>query len=102
MTDTFNVTAAYDKAIYDQGETITVAISGDNTHVVQLPGQAGPIDIMVEAESGAQQVIHMDAAPVAITETTHESVRIVGVVDTGPSPRTWSIDPSGTHVTATA
>lgn len=102
MTDTFNVTAAYDKANYAQGETITATISGDDVHVVQSQGQAGPLDLTVQAQGGAQQVISVPSVAVTITTTTHESVKIIGVVDTGPTPRTWSIDASGTKVTATA
>lgn len=103
MSDTFNVTAAYDKESYVQGETITVAITGDNTHVEESIGQAGPIDITVQAEgSGAQHSFQIASAPVAITTTTHEAVRIISAVDTGPTPRTWTINAEGNQITATA
>ena len=106
MTDTFNVTASYDKASYNQGDTIKVAISGNDVQTITTvtQGQIGPLALTITAADGATEVVNIPQTAVSIstTTTTPESVRITSVSDTSPTPRSWVIDASGLFITATA
>lgn len=102
MTDAWNVTATYDKPSYNQGDTITVTISGDDVLTQQVPGTAGPLTIALTAADGATTSVVVPSVPVTLTTTTPESVKITSVQDTGATPRTWTLSASGLTATATA
>lgn len=109
MTDTFNVTGSYDKTSYLQGQTITASISGGDvlTTTTQTQGQAGPVTVPIVAADGAQSTISFPAVPVTITNTvaTPESVVIDTtrpIVDTSPTPRTWTVSANKLSITAAA
>ena len=104
MTDTFNVTGAYDKPSYNQGDTITVTISGGDvlTQTTTTQQQTSPVTLTLTAADGAVTQITVPPTTVNVTTTTtqQESVKITGVSST--DGRTWSIASSGLSVTATA
>jgi hypothetical protein len=102
MSDTFNVTAAYDKAAYNAGDTITVTISGSDVLTTTTQATAGPLVVHIAAADTATQDITLPSVPVTITTTTPESVTIVGITDNGPTPRVWTIGASKVTGTATA
>lgn len=102
MSDTFNVTAGFDKPSYNQGETIKVTISGNDVHTEETTVQVGPLTLNLTAADGATSTLEVPSTTATMTTTTIESVRITGVQDTGPNPRAWTIDPSGLFVTAVA
>lgn len=102
MASVFNVTAAYDKPSYVQGETMTVTISGDEVHTSTSQGQIGPLDLTITSIDGDTEVINVPQTSVTITTSAHNSVKITSVSDTSPTPRTWTIDASGTKITAVA
>lgn len=103
MVDTWNVTAAYDKSVYQQGETIRISISGDFVHSVQVEGQIGPGSFGVMAGSGQKTVISFGTALAQWMEDVSEDVVIdpeVPIVD--QSGRMWTIAADGKSVTAVA
>ncbi len=104
MTDTFNVTAAYDKPSYSQGGTITVTISGNDvlTQTVTTQQQSGVLTLTITAADGAVTTITVPAATVNVSTTTStpQSVKITGIADT--SGRAWTIAANGLSATATA
>jgi hypothetical protein len=105
MTDVFNVTAAYDKPSYNQGDTITVTISGGDVLTQTLTGQIGPLAIPVVAADGATATVSLPQTTVTVTTATPESVVIDTtrpVVDTSPTPRTWTVSANKLSITATA
>lgn len=109
MTDTFNVTASYNQTSYTAGQTITGTISGGDvlTTTTQTQGQAGPLTVPIVAADGAQSTISFPSVPVTITTTvaTPESVVIDttrAIVDTSPTPRTWTVSSNKLSITATA
>lgn len=102
MPDTFNVTAAYDKASYNTGDTMKVSISGDDVLTQSVTLSAGPLTLGIKAADGATETITVPATTVLGTTSTPESVVITSVTDSGTPPRTWTIDPSGLFATATA
>jgi hypothetical protein len=101
-SDKFSVTAAYDKAAYNNGDTITVTITGNDVQTSVTQGTAGPLTVHLTAADGATQDIALAAQPVTITTTTPESVVITGITDTSSTPRTWTVAASGVTATATA
>ena len=101
MTDTFNVTASYDKTTYNAGDTITVSISGDDVLTTTSQGQAGPLTIHVSAGSATQDIT-LPSEGVTITTSTHEPVVITGVTDNSPTPRVWTVAANGLSATSTA
>lgn len=110
MTDTFNVTASYDKASYNIGDTITVTISGVDvvTTTSNTVTQAGPLQIpVVNPTDGAQSVVNIDSVPVTTTVTVAANDSVVidttrPIVDTSATPRTWTVSNTGLFITATA
>lgn len=105
MTDTFNVSVAYDKSSYLQGDTIKATISGGDILTTTVVGQAGPLTIPVVAADGAVSSITLGSVPVTLTVATPESVVIdtsKPVVDTSPTPRTWVVSADKLSITATA
>ena len=105
MTDTFNVTAAYDKPSYNQGETMTITISGDDVLTETIQSQVGPVTIPVVAADGAQSEVSVPAITVQITTVSHLSVVIDTtrpVVDSSPTPRTWAVAANNLSISAVA
>ena len=105
MTDTFNVTAAYDQQSYTAGQTITVTISGNDVETQTLTGQIGPLAIPVVAADGATATVSLPQTTVTVTTATPESVVIDTtrpIVDTSPTPRTWTVSANKLSITATA
>lgn len=109
MSDQFNVTAAWDKASYAAGQTITGTISGNDvlTTTTTTTGTAGPVAIPVVAADGAQSTVSIPAVQVTTTSTvaTPQSVVIDTtrpIVDNGPAPRTWTVAANMLSITATA
>ena len=102
MSDTFNVTAAYDKPAYNAGDTITVSISGSDVLTTTSQAQVGPLTLHLAAADGATQDITLPSESVAVTTTTPESVVITGITDNGPNPRAWTIGAGKVTATATA
>jgi hypothetical protein len=105
MTDTFNCTAAYNKPSYTAGEPVTVTISGNNTHSEVTTGQIGPLTIPLVAAGGATSTISVPQVPATTSSTTIEAVTIDPtrpVVDTSPTPRTWTISANKLSITAVA
>ena len=103
MTDTFNVTAAYDKAAYNAGDTITVTITGGDVLTTVTQATAGPLTVHLQAQGdGATQDITLASVQVTVTTTTPESVVITGITDNGPNPRAWTVGAGKVTATATA
>jgi hypothetical protein len=102
MTDTFAVTAAYDAPSYAQGQPITVTISGNDVLTQQVPSTVGPLSLTLTAADGATTTLTVPSAPVTLTTTTPESVRISSVQDTAATPRAWTIAASGLSISAIA
>ena len=103
MTEVWNVTAAYDKASYVQGEQMRVTISGDFVRDVLQHGVAGPLSIpVISVPSGTTGVVNVGTVDVSWTEQVHENVMVDpnGTVVDG-SGRTWVIV-DGLHIAATA
>lgn len=105
MSDTFNVTASYDKPSYNQGDIITVTISGDDILTQTMTGQIGPLSIPVVAADGAQGSVSLLQTTVTVTTATPESVIIdttQPIVDTSPTPRTWTVAANKLSISAVA
>jgi hypothetical protein len=105
MTDAFNVTAAYDQSSYTSGQTITVTISGNDVETQTLTGQIGPLTIPVVAADGATATVSLPQTTVTVTTATPESVVIDTtrpIVDTSPTPRTWTVSSNKLSITAIA
>jgi hypothetical protein len=102
MSDVFNVTASYNAPAYTKGQTIIAAIVGSDTETVTSQGQVGPLALSIAAADGATEVVNMPAAAVTISNITTQAVKITGVVDTSPTPRTWVISSDGLSASAVA
>lgn len=104
MSDTFNVTAAYDKTSYNSGDTMTVTISGNDvlTTTTTTQQQSGTLTLTITAADGSTSTITVPATTVNVTNTsaTPQSVVISAVSDT--SGRAWTIASNGLSITATA
>lgn len=100
MTDTFNVTAAYDKASYNVGDTIIATISGGDVLTNTVSGTSAPFALSATMADGSTAQIVMPSAAVSVITTAPESVRITGVSDTGG--RTWAIAANGLSASAVA
>jgi hypothetical protein len=104
MADVFNVTASYDKAAYNQGDMMTLTISGGDvlTQQVTQQQQSGQVTLTLTAADGAVSTIVIPPAIINVTQTvsTPESVKITGVIDS--SGKIWTISSTGLSVTATA
>ncbi|WP_024516839.1 hypothetical protein [Bradyrhizobium sp. Tv2a-2] len=104
MTDTWNVTAAYDKSSYNAGDVMTVTISGNDvlTTTTTTQQQSGALTLTLTASDGSTTTITIPATTVTSTHTTStpESVTVTGFSD--DSGRVWTIAPSGLSISATA
>lgn len=96
MSDQFSVTGAVTPANPATGDTVTVTITGDNTH--SEAGSIGPITLSIGSPSGGATQITVDAVP--YTKVSHEPVTITGVTD--PTGRTWAVAANGLTATAVA
>lgn len=109
MSDVFSVTAAWDKASYNAGDTITGTISGTDvlTTTTTTQGTAGPLTVPIVAADGAQSTVTVAAVPVTVVTTTTlpESVVIDTtrpIVDSSATPRTWTVSTDKRSITGTA
>jgi hypothetical protein len=100
MPDTFNVTAAYDKASYNKGDTMTVTISGGDVLTTTSQVQSGTLSLTITAADGAVTTIPLQPVNIAVTTATPESVKITGAVDS--TGRVWTIGATGLTATAIA
>jgi len=109
MTDTFSVTASFDKASYNAGDLITGTITGGDvlTSTTTTQQTVGPVTIPVVAADGAQSTVSVPAVQVAVTSTTSTPESVVidttrAIVDNGPNPRNWVVSANKLSITATA
>lgn len=103
MTDTWNITAAYDKALYAQGETMTLSITGDFIHEVSEVVQVGPDTLTVVSATGQTETLTIEHAEATLTHAVHEDVVIDPsnpIIDAGG--RTWTISADGKSITSVA
>jgi hypothetical protein len=100
MTDTFNVTAAYNANSYNAGNTIMVSISGNDVLTTTSNGVSGNLTITVQAADGATETLTLAPTTVITTTSTPESVKMTAISDS--SGRTWVIANSGLTATTTA
>ena len=100
MTDVFNVTASYDKSQYNQGDTMTITISGGDVLTATNPTLSGTLTLTITASDGATTTISVPPTTILVTTTTPESVLLTKVVDT--SSHIWTIGTSGLNATAVA
>jgi len=104
MTDTWSVSASYDKTSYNKGDTMTVTLSGGDvlTQTTTTPGQSGTLTVTVTAADGAKTTVTLPPAAVNISTTvsTPQSVKITGILDS--SGRPWTIASTGLTATAIA
>ena len=100
MVDTWNVTGSYDQPQYNQGDTMTITISGGDVLTVQNLVKSGNVTLSLTADDGSTTQITVAPINIMVTTTTPESVKITGVTD--DSGRTWTIDASGLKATAIA
>jgi hypothetical protein len=97
---TWNVTGAYDKASYNQGEVMTMTISGDYVAPVVTQQNAGPLTVSLQSDDGSVSSIVVPTVVVNVTTQVHQNVVITSIVD--GSGRTWTIAGNGKSATATA
>lgn len=105
MSDVFSVAAAYDKPSYVGGDKITVTISGGDVQTVISQSQVGPLIVPIMAADGTTSTINVPMTSVTITTTTPQSVTIdttKPIIDSSPSPRTWTVSADKLSITATA
>lgn len=104
MTDTWNVTASYDKSSYNQGDTMTVALSGSDvlTSTTTTQQQSGNLTLSLTAADGSVTTVEVPAVTINVTSNTSttQTVKITGVSDS--SGRVWTIAANGLSATATA
>jgi Bacterial Ig-like domain (group 3) len=100
MGDAFNVTAAYDKAIYNKGDPMTVTISGGDVLTAISQTQSGTLTLTLTAADGSTTSIAVQPVTINVTTTTPESVKITGAVDSTGRP--WTIAADGLTVSGTA
>jgi len=100
MADNFNsVTLAFDKATYNQGDTMTLTISGQAVSSAGSTVTEQPT-VTVVASDGTTAALQPTAASIAISTTTNLPTLIQSVNDAGG--RTWVIAANGLTATATA
>lgn len=102
MADTFNVTASFDKSSYNQGDTMTLTISGDDVLITTTTtAEAVSGTISLTAADGSTSTLTFPAGVtvnVTTTTTTPESVKMTSVTDS--AGRTWTVAASGLTATA--
>ena len=101
-SDVFSVAASYDKTSYNQGQTITVTITGNDVLTTTTQGNAGPLALTITAADGSTTTVTLPTVPVTLTTTAIESVKITAIQDTGATPRPWTIAAGGLTASATA
>ncbi len=90
MTDTFNLTAAFDKATYNPGDLMTLTVSGTVTD-----GTATPVTASIVATASDSETTTLTATATVGGQTLTYTI---AVTDSGN--RTWTIN--GNVATATA
>lgn len=107
--DVFNVTAAWSAASYKTGDNMVATISGADvlTQTTISTQNVGPVTVPIVAADGAKSTVVLPAVPVTVTTTVTlpESVVIdhtLPIVDSGPSPRTWTISADGRSINGKA
>jgi hypothetical protein len=100
MADVFNVTAAYDKAAYNKGDTMTITISGGDVLTQVTSAQGGTVTLTITAADGSMTTLVTNPTTINTTTTTPESVKVTGVADS--SGRVWTIAGNGLSCTAIA
>ena len=106
MSDDFSgVQAAWDKASYASGDTVTGTISGQDVQTTTSESTVGPLVVPLVSADGAKSTITFPAVPVTITTVLPESVTIdtsLPIVDNGPNPRTWVVSADKLSISASA
>lgn len=97
-TDTFGVTAAFDKPGYKAGDVMTLTISGGDVRATTDTSTVTATLSLTAADGSTGSVTAQ--VPVSKTVSTPESVVITSVTDT--SGRTWAVAAGGLTATATA
>lgn len=100
MTDTWNVSAVYDKSSYTQGETMTITFTGGDVLTTTTPEQGGTVTITWTAADGSTTTVAVPPTTINVTTSTQQAVKITSVSDT--SNRVWTIAANGLSCTATA
>lgn len=100
MSDTWNVTAAYDKTSYNAGETMTINISGGDVQTITTDSPGGNVTLTITAADGAVTTVSLSPTSISTTVATPQSVAITGVAD--DSGRVWTISGNGLSASATA
>ena len=70
MPDTWNVTAAYDKATYNKGDTMTVTISGSDVLTTTTPMPSGTLTLTLTAADGSMTTIPLQPVTINVMTTT--------------------------------
>jgi uncharacterized protein YfaS (alpha-2-macroglobulin family) len=100
MADNFNsVTVAFDKATYNQGDTMTLTISGSAVSSAGSTVSEQPT-VTVVASDGTTASIQPTATSITVTSTTNLVTLIQSINDAGG--RTWAVAANGLTATATA
>jgi len=109
MSDTFNVTAAWNAQSYTAGQTIVGTISGSAvlTTTTTTVTTAGPVSIPIVAADGATSTVTIPAVQITTTTTTTTPESVVidtsrPIVDSSPTPRTWVVAANGLSISAIA
>jgi hypothetical protein len=104
MSDTFDVTATFDKTSYNQGDLITLTLSGKAVMTTTSTGSVGPLSITVTDANSVTTMVTVAAVPATFTIATDESVKMLpgAIVDSGTPPRNWAISANGLVATSTA
>jgi NMD protein affecting ribosome stability and mRNA decay len=101
--DFSGVSAALNASSYNQGQTMTLTVSGQNVHTGDPSTTNETLTITATIQSSSGATHNVSAQPVTVVsstpgETTLEDVTIVSVVDSGG--RTWTM--AGRTATAVA
>lgn len=100
MTDTFSVTATFDKSSYTAGQTMTLTISGEATSTTTTQETLSGTINLLAADSATQSISLPSGVTVTSTTTTPETVKIASVTD--DKGRTYTVAANGLSATATA
>lgn len=100
MTDTFNVTASFDKTSYTTGETMTITITGDDVMTETAPQTVSGTITLTAADGATSTLEFPSGTTVNVSTSTNEAVKMTAITDS--SGRTWTIAANGLTATATA
>ena len=100
--DFSQVSAAYDKASYSAGETITITLNGVAVRIDDPNVETVSVTLQLSTESGGVGSISLGNATVNHPGTqTDEAVRVDGPVFTAAG-RTWTVSADGKSATTIA